>query len=92
MIAHKKVKCNHYIMKYTKQIQAKHIPDDLIYQTIEEVKRDKQMGVASLLYIREKLTQYPAKVVLKKLENMVESKKLTGCACGCAGGFNRVVK
>lgn len=71
-----------------KKIQAKQICDERIYLLIEESKKQRGMSVATVSGICELLPEFPRKVVLAKLRNMVESKKINGCA----GGFSKIVK
>ena len=44
-------------------------------------------GVTSLFEIQDCLAQFPRKVVLAKLRQMVNKGRLEGCACGCRGDF-----
>lgn len=66
-------------------VKAADITDARIFEVIATTK--SQYGTSTLYAIRDALPQFPRKVVLAKLRQMVTKGRLDSCACGCRGDF-----
>lgn len=66
-------------------MKAADIPDKTIYALVRQAQYPR-IG-QNRWAIRDALPQFPDKVILAKLRQMVTSGRLYGCACGCRGDF-----
>ena len=66
-------------------MKASDITDERILEVMAETRLE--WGVSLLYDIQKALPEFPPKVVLAKLRQMVNKKRLDGCACGCRGDF-----
>ena len=65
-------------------MKAADISDNVITALVEKAS---PLGGASRFDIQDELSHFPPKVVFAKLRQMVNKGRLTGCPCGCRGGF-----
>ena len=59
---------------------------DLILATITKVAKGPSKW-ACLWDIQKELKDFPEKIVLSKLKNLLRKGKIQGCTCGCRGDF-----
>ena len=69
-------------------MKASDISDETILELIDSVKA--KTGIWLTIWdIQQALPNFPMKVILAKLRRMVSKRHITGCPCGCYGGFER---
>lgn len=68
-------------------MKAADISDETI---LEIVGRSALKLGATVSEICDGLPQFPYKVVMAKLRQMVNKKRLAGCVCGCRGDFRSI--
>ena len=73
-----------------KAIQAKHVDESRILGVIEAVRKNERRWTVVDDIEREFRGEVPDKVLRAKLAAMIRRKVITGCACGCYGGFEIV--
>jgi len=70
------------------KLQAKDIPTEAVLELIDHIEftESRWTHVSDL---EARWPDFPYKVILAKCDQMIRSGLITGCACGCYGGFER---
>lgn len=71
---------------HRKMVQAKHIPDELLLRTVEDVNNETNCW-APTGTVAERMPAMPFKVVAAKLSRAMSKGWVTGCDCGCRGDW-----
>ena len=66
-------------------MKAADISDDAIYLNIIEQYRERKCGLANVWDVFRAFPQFPEKVVMAKIRQMIAKGRLIGCGCGCRG-------
>ena len=72
-------------------MKAADITDEAVYVIVDSVRLEGGPYRCAMVWdMFRALPQFPQKVVMAKLRQMVSKGRLDGCACGCRGDFQRV--
>ena len=66
-------------------MKAADIPENVIFDVIEK-RKYRNLG-AGRWEFESALPQFPPKVILAKLRQMLKKNAIVGCGCGCRGDF-----
>lgn len=73
-----------------RRMQAKDIDDEEFLNLIAAIQRRTGMW-ATLWAIESERPDWPRKVYLAKADRLIKRGLLSGCTCGCYGGFEAIV-